>query len=812
VIREPLAPNAIRALQRWDDDGGNSSLQIGKSPVVEAEPRAPKGVHPRRGPRKTARSTHAPTVCFIGSYSPRRCGIATFTQDLSRAMVRQDPATDCSVIAMSDPNKTYAYPPEVAHSIDEESLIAYHRAADLLNDSPPDVVCLQHEFGIFGGVAGGHALALLRRLSMPIVTTLHTVLATPSPAQRSVTSELCDLSERLVVMSTASAETLHLVYGVPLAKIDVISHGAPAAGDRDRSKAALGLKARPTLLTFGLLSPDKGIEYGIEALPGIVERYPRVAYVVLGATHPHVRAEQGERYRESLAARAEELGVGDNVVFHDRFATSEELTQFLSAADIYLTPYLSTTQSTSGTLAYAVGAGRAVISTPFPYAKELLADGRGVLVPTADSAAITDAVLDLLGNHRKRSEMERESAALGRTMGWDHVAASYLDSFRRAVRAREKRSRAMPRGLPATSRGIRKVDLGHLRTMTDDTGLLQHAHFCVPRYSEGYCLDDNARALLLLVRRAELRRRPLPSRGLATRYLSFIDDAFVPASGRFRNFMSHSRHWLETHGSEDSHGRALWALGTLGGSPSPSGHRQLAASLFERALPASLTFDSPRAWAYTLLGLDARSGREAPDRTMITVRRELASRLFQLFADARSESWPWGEDTLTYCNARLPEALIATGARLRDPQMVAKGLRSLRWLAQVQSDPSDLFAPVGSNGFFPSNGTKAAFDQQPVEACAMISACLLAHRTTGDHEWLQRSRVAFDWFLGANHLGRSLYDESTGGCRDGIHEDRVNENQGAESTLSFLLALVDMRWHEQAAPNAIPRSLESVAT
>lgn len=744
-------------------------------------------------------------MCFIGSYGPRRCGVAAFTEPLRRALVSCDPTSVCSVFAMNDPGRTYVYPAEVAHTIEEESLVAYHRAADLLNETATDVVCLQHEFGIFGGVEGRHVLALLRRLSMPIVTTLHTVPEAPNPAQREVTRELCDLSERLVVMSPGSAETLQRIYRVASAKIDVISHGAPAAVDRERSRTLLELGARPTLLTFGLLSPNKGIEYGIDALPAIVETYPKVVYVVLGATHPRVRAHQSERYRQSLEGRAEELGVRANVVFQNRFASDEELAQFLSAADIYLVPYLNPTQSTSGTLAYAVGAGKAVIATAFPYAMEILANGRGVLVPAADSGAIADAALDLLGNHRKRSRMERKSEALGRTMRWDQVAASYLDSFRHAVRAREQRSHTMPRGLAATSRGIRRVHLGHLRAMTDDSGLLQHATLCAPRYSAGYCLDDNARALLLMVRRAKLQRRPLRSQGLATRYLAFIEDAYVPTSGRFRNFMSHSRQWLETCEAEDSHGRALWALGTLGGSPNPSDHRELASSLFDRALPASLTFDSPRAWAYTLLGLDARSAREAPDRTMVTVRRELAGRLFALFADARSESWPWGEDTLTYCNARLPEALIATGARLRDPPMLATGLRSLRWLARLQSDTSGIFSPVGSKRFLASGGAKATHEQQPVEACTMVSACLLAHRTTGSLEWLPYARMAFDWYLGANVLGRSLYDASTGGCRDGIHEGRLDENQGAESTLSFLMALVEIQLHERSAPTGRPR-------
>lgn len=763
---------ALERFRRWEDDGGSLS------PMVS--------------PRAEAGSMSSSAVSFLGTYSPRRCGIATFTEELSRAVLRWAPRSSCSVVAVTDPDRTYAYPAEVAQEVEQDVRSAYLRAAEVLNAGPTDVVCLQHEYGIFGGNDGEHALALLERLRMPVVTTLHTILMEPSHAQRAVMQEVCSFSERLVVMSGRGADTLSRRYRVPSTKIDVIPHGTVAAGDRARSKISLGLSGRPVLLTLGLLSPAKGIEYAVEALVAVAQRYPNVAYLVVGCTHPHVRAEHGESYRRRLAARAVELGVEGSVVFYDRFVSREELVEFLSAADLYLTPYLDSEQSSSGALAYAVGSGRAVISTPYPHARELLEGGRGTLVPARNAQAIADAVLDLLGDRRKRTDMELRAGALSASTGWENVARKYLAVFERAIRTHAARPRGTRSEHRSTLRVPSSVNLRHLRAMTDGTGLLQHATFHVPRYRAGYCLDDNARALLLLTRHRAARARPRRSSPLAARYLAFVDHAFDDRAGRFRNFLSYTRQWSEAAGSEDSHGRALWALGAVAGHSPVYGERELAKQLFERALPTVASFSSPRAWAYTLLGIAGRHPVAIPQGPVEAITRTLSERLLDMFLRESSDSWPWGESVLSYCNARLPEALIAIGDRLGHRQMVATGLRSLRWLDQVQTGPSGMFAAVGSNGFYPSNGSKAAFDQQPVEACATVSACLLAHRTTGDPAWHDRAMVAFEWFLGRNHLGRPVYDRHTGGCRDGVHEDRLNENQGAESTLSFLTALVDV--------------------
>jgi glycosyltransferase involved in cell wall biosynthesis len=735
-------------------------------------------------------------VAMLGNYLPRQCGIATFTADLSDAVVGERPALDCFVLAMNDGGARYPYPPRVRFEIAENEVAAYQRAADFLNVNTVDVVSVQHEYGIFGGKAGAHVLTLLHDLRMPVVTTLHTILATPDPHQRRVMDALTRLSERLVVMSARGAALLRDTYGVPDRKIDLIPHGIPSVPSASASKDRLGVEGKAVLLTFGLLSPDKGIEYVIDALPAILARFPQAVYIVLGATHPHIRERHGEAYRVMLETRALRLGVDASVIFHNRFVSHDELTEFLAAADLYVTPSLQPEQTTSGTLAYAVGSGKAVISTPYVYARELLADGRGILVPWRDAGAIARAVTDLLADDDVRLAMGHRAAAHGRAMAWPAVAQGYLASFERAhvEHAARLRTSFRARTLAERPAGLPELNLTHLRRMTDDTGLLQHAVYSVPRYDDGYCLDDNARALLLLTLVEDAGTDEGEAvRAVAARYLAFVSHAFNRRTGRFRNFMSYERRWTETTGSEDSHGRAVWALGAVVGRLGDPGRRSLAADLFHTALPAVPAFSSPRAWAYALLGIDEYLGAFQGDRGVQAVRGALAERLLDLFHRTSGPEWPWFEDRVTYCNARLPQALFVSGARMDHSGMVAVATQALEWLVSLQCSPDGYFAPVGSNTGVERGAPAVAFDHQPVEACVMVSACLEARRVTGDDGWSGHARRAFDWFLGQNHLHYPLYDASTGGCRDGLHADRPNENQGAESTLSFLLALVDMR-------------------
>jgi glycosyltransferase involved in cell wall biosynthesis len=736
------------------------------------------------------------TIAMLGNHVPRQCGIATFTTDLSDAIALESPELDCFVLAMNDTGRRHAYPTRVRFEIAESDIASYRRAADFLNVNGVDVVCVQHEYGIFGGKAGSYLLALLRELRMPIVTTLHTILREPAPVQREAMDEVARLSRRLVVMSTHGAALLHDVYGVPEEKIDLIPHGIPHVPVAPRAKDHLGVEGKSVILTFGLLSPDKGIEYVIDALPAILERCPDTVYIVLGATHPHVKERHGETYRLMLELRAKRLGADSSVIFHDRFVSQGELVEFLSAADIYITPYLNPEQITSGTLAYAVGAGKAVISTPYLYARELLVEERGILVPFRDPQAIAREVIGLLGDDARRHALSARAAAQGASMMWPAVARRYLESFERASveHADGRRTVFQAKTLARRPAELPEVNLAHVRLMSDGTGMLQHAAFNVPRYDDGYCLDDNARALLLMALIEEAGTEDGKAvRALAARYLAFVSHAFNPERGRFRNLMSYTRQWLEECGSEDSHGRALWALGTVVGRSGDPGKQNLGGHLFHAALPAVATFSSPRAWAFALLGIDEYLRAFQGDSNVQSVRQALAERLLDLFRRTRTPDWPWFEDGLTYSNARLPQALLVSGVWMENEEMTAAATAALSWLASIQCSEDGYFTPIGSNGFYRRRGRQAAFDQQPVEACAMVSACLEAGRLTRETRWGEYARRAFGWFIGQNHLQQSLYDATTGGCRDGLHVDRVNENQGAESTLSFLLALSDMR-------------------
>jgi glycosyltransferase involved in cell wall biosynthesis len=735
-------------------------------------------------------------IAILGNHLPRRCGIATFTSDLGDALDRELAAEACVIVAMNDPGSDHAYPPRVGCGIPVADRDAYRRAARFVNASGATVLSVQHEYGIFGGPAGAYVLDLLRAVDVPVVTTLHTVLAAPSDAQRVVMDELTGLSSRVVVMSHDGARLLAAVHGVAPERIDCIPHGVPAAVAQT-SKAALQLADGPVLLTFGLLSPDKGIEYVIDAMPAILARHPRAVYVVLGATHPHVRQSQGEAYRQMLVARAAALRVGASVVFDDRFVSTAELALFLAVADVYVTPYLQAEQSTSGTLAYAVGSGRAVVSTPYRHACELLADGVGLLVPARDASATAAAIGSLLDDPGRLADLQRRAAVAGRAMTWPCVARRYLESFAAARTLAPGRRQDVPVATrPAVAAGlpIPAPDLRHLARLTDDTGIVQHATFDVPRRHDGYCLDDNARALILMMQlHPPGQAAPEPVRVLTTRYLAFVAHAFDAGCGAFRNFMTYARVWHAGPGSDDSQGRALWALGTVAAQSPDAGHRALAAELFRCALPAASGLPSPRAAAYTLLGIERFLGAWPGSAAVEAVERILIDRLLQRLDDARADDWPWFEDHLTYANARLPQALLVAAMRRGEPAAAARATESLRWLVGQHVTGDDRFAPVGTEGFYPRGGPRAHFDQQPLEACAMVSACLAAHRLTGQPAWRVDAERAFAWFLGRNPLGVAVHDPRTGGCRDGIHADRLNLNQGAESTLSWLSALAEMQ-------------------
>jgi glycosyltransferase involved in cell wall biosynthesis len=747
-------------------------------------------------------STLPDRIAFLGAYLPRLCGIATFTHDLCEAVAVGAPASQCFAAAVNDRIAVYDYPSRVRFELDEKDLDSYRRAADFLNFNNADVLCVQHEFGIYGGSAGSHLLALLKEVRMPVVTTLHTVLREPNAAQQKVMDELLRRSDRLVVMARKGAQILRETYGVPDTKVDIIPHGIPDMPLIDSSfyKAPFGVGGRVVLLTFGLIGPGKGIEYAIEALPEIVKRYPNVIYLVLGATHPHLVARDGESYRLGLERLAEDRGVKEHVIFYNHFVSEDDLKEFIGATDIYLTPYLNETQITSGTLAYVFGAGKAVVSTPYWHAQELLADGRGILVPFRDPHAIAEGVRAFLDDPVLLQETREKAYQIGREMIWPAVAQRYIEAFQRARTERRAAPRSAFAGWTLASRpyDLPPLRLDHVVRMSDGTGIIQHATFNVPNFNEGYCTDDNARAFILCNLLDELGSRP-PSENLdrlATSYLAFLSAALNRETGRFRNFMSHGRQWLEDSGSEDSHARTLWAAGTGAGRSRNEGHRKLSAQLFERGLSMVESFSSPRAWAFALLGIHEYLG-PFPGHSIVKALREvLTLKLIGLWKNCATENWPWFESSATYENARLCQALLLSGQWMPHAEALEIGLKSLGWLASVQKTQAGHFRPIGSNGFYERDGAHAYFDQQPVEAHAMVSACLEALRATQDGSWSREAKRAFEWFLGRNDLSLPLYDSSSGGCSDGLHQDRVNENQGAESTLAFHLSLAEIKYTE----------------
>lgn len=735
-------------------------------------------------------------IAYIGNYLPRKCGIATFTYDLYHSIRNQYPETDSIVLAITDKNQSFDYPPEVRFEIIKQDITSYQKAADFLNYNNIDIVSLQHEYGIFGGIEGSHILALLRNLRVPVVSTLHTILEEPNPEQKRVLKEIINHSSKVISMTEKGYKFLREIYKVPDEKIDIIPHGIPDMPfvDPNFYKDRFGVEGKFVILTFGLLSPGKGIEYVLWALPKVIEKFPNVVYIILGATHPNIVKEQGESYRLSLERLAHELGIKKNVIFYNRFVSSEELKEFIGAADIYITPYLNKAQITSGTLSYSFGCGKAVISTPYWHAEELLADDRGVLVPFRDSEAIANAIIDLLSNEAKRHSMRKKAYMLGREMVWSNIAHLYVNTFQQARELAAQKILSVPtlRTLDDQRMELPEFNLKHIINLTDSIGIFQHAKFSIPRYSEGYCLDDNARALLFTVQLDDLGIADENVFRLANIYSAFIDYSYNPKQKRFRNFMNFERKWIEEVGSDDSQGRAVWALGTVVGKSSRKNLQIWATQLFNEAIQIIPDLTSPRAWAFGLLGINEYLHKMSGDRLVLSIRDLLVDKLMKLYSNVADADWKWFENYLTYDNAKISQALIVSGYDMRNSEVLSLGIETLKWLINQQLTEKGNFSPIGSEGWFTRGGEKARYDQQPVSTCDAVLACAEAYRITGDEDWYELSRLIFEWFFGKNDLGLPLYDATTGGCYDALQVDRVNLNQGAESTLSFFIALAQI--------------------
>lgn len=740
-----------------------------------------------------SRKRSVQTVALVSSYLPRQCGIATFTRDLREAMAQQIGDRQATVIALDDLPGEYPYPQEVRLQVSQHRQGEYTMAAELLNINRFDVVMIQHEFGLFGGRDGSHILDLVHNLRTPVITTLHTVLAEPSPGQLAVMKELALESDRVVVMTKLAETMMQRVYDVPPEKIAVIPHGIPDMPFVDPSfySDQFGVEGKRVLLTFGLLSPGKGIEVAIRALPKIIEKHPEVVYIVLGATHPHLLRTEGNAYRNSLERLVEKLGLEQHVRFHNRFVTQQELCAYIGVTDIYVSPYPNRAQITSGTLAYAVGAGRVVVSTPYWHAEELLADNRGRFFPFGDSDKLAASVNELLDNDAERNAIRKRAYMYSRPMVWEQVGRDYLDLAERVLKERRRSPRplTMSRVEPIDVSSLPDLNLAHLRRLTDDTGIFQHAAYATPNRDHGYCTDDNARALVVALMYHEMTRDDtvLP---LIDIYLSFLHHAFNTKLKRFRNFMSYDRRWLEELGSDDGHGRAIWGLGTAAMLAPTNAVLSLATCLFQEALEQVEGLTAPRTCAFALVGIHHYLTRFPADTHSRRIRKLLADRLMKQFSAHASDDWPWLEATVTYDNAKLPHALLLAGRAIPDQKMVEQGFLSLQWLVEQQTVEGGRISLIGNNGWFDRSGRRARFDQQPIEAMALVEACAEAYRISGEEVWFDRARAILSWFTGNNDTHSSLYDYQTGGCRDGLHADGPNLNQGAESTLAWLVALM----------------------
>jgi glycosyltransferase involved in cell wall biosynthesis len=726
-------------------------------------------------------------IALVGTYPPRRCGIATFTRDLAEALTSAGERVSPVALALTDPGAQYDYGEEVKYEIRQGVKTDYARAAEFVNYSDVRLVLIQHEYGIFGGEDGAYVLDFLGALQVPAIATLHTVLKHPSDSQRTTIQRMSQRCARLVVMSQVAAELLGSSYGIDRGRIEIIPHGIPEMKPRDQQalKAKFGVAGQPMLLTFGLLSPNKGIETVIRALPAVTEAFPGLTYFVVGATHPVVARRQGQAYRTTLEREAEKLGVREHIVFRDQFVTTAELCSYLQAADIFISPYQNEAQVTSGALSYAMGAGAAAVSTPYWHAQELLGDGRGRLFPFGDSEALA-ATLQTLLERPTELELVRSAAYRHtRAMVWPRVGKTYLELIQAVM---DETPRRTPASNPLPTSGLPELRLDHLVRMTDDTGIIQHATYSVPARSTGYCVDDNARALIVALE-ADRLSGSTETKKLVTTYLSYLHSAQT-ADGQFQNLMSYSRVFAGDQ-SEDCLGRAVWGLGTAVLLAADDGSRLLARQMVDRALPR-LAGLGPRGGALAILGLAnvLAAEREASGPKAVVV--ELSDNLVRRYLAEASSDWRWFEPTITYDNALLPLALFKSYRLTGERSSLRVARESLEFLEETCFRDGQLML-VGNAGWHRRGSDKAPADEQATDAAAFVLAFHGAYLTTGDRHYLRRMHESFAWFMGANRLGVPLYDFATAGCRDGLGVTQANQNEGAESTISFLLALLEMQ-------------------
>ncbi|HLO91317.1 MAG TPA: glycosyltransferase family 4 protein [Lentimicrobium sp.] len=726
-------------------------------------------------------------VAFIGTYPPRECGIGTFNRNLFNAIqcnIDQQDQYEGIVIAMNDHDRNYAYPDEVVYTIRQNSQEDYLQAAKYINVSGADVCLLQHEFGIYGGENGVYILPLLYRLEIPLVVTIHTILKNPSFNQKAVLQEICKMANRIVVMSHKAIDFLVEIYDIPESKIEYIEHGVPdIVFNQDETKREFRLEGRNLLLTFGLISRNKGIETVIKALPRVIEKHPNLLYIVLGKTHPNVLRHSGEEYRIFLTKLINDLNLQRNVVLINKFVNQKELFKYLHASDIYITPYLNEAQITSGTLAYAVGVGSAVVSTPYWHATELLSDGKGILFDFNNSQALSDILIELLDNPEKRNQLRKKAYQHGTTITWPKTGARYYSVIMQVADEEVKPDRKEV--IPFDIMLLPSFSLAHVKRMTDDTGIIQHAKFGIPNLKEGYCLDDNARALLMTIMAIKQKKSSLANE-LCPVYLSYIH-YMQNSDGSFRNMLSFNRSFLDKRGSEDAFGRTIWALGYLLSHAPNDSYYQSGRMIFFNAIPEVPKITAIRAIAASIIGISYYLKSNPSDDGMLEMLKKETDILLDLYEQHSSPGWNWFEQELSYDNAILPLALLHAAEQLVDDRVINTAIESMNFLTEVTFSEGYL-SLIGNEKWFRKGGEKSRFAQQPVDAMASVLMFHQAFILTNEKKYLNRLFTSFMWFHGENDLRLGLYDYETEGCCDGLESYGVNRNQGAESTLAYLIS------------------------
>lgn len=716
-------------------------------------------------------------ILFLSTYPPRECGIATFTKDLSDAVRKKfGNIVRPAIMAVNESESSlYRYGKNVKATLTQDEIASYEKAARKINSMRSiSIVNIQHEFGLFGGEYGSHILRFMELVDKKIVTTLHTVLDEPTHAMKEVVKGIFARSDMAVVMTQTAKSILHKQYGVDPEKVVVIPHGVPGMRfeKAEKIKRKYGIKNRNVIVTFGLLSRGKGIEHFISSVPKIIEKHPDTLYLVVGQTHPRVREQEGESYRVELKGLAERLGIAENVKFLDKFLTLDEIKECLCMASIYASPSLDPQQICSGTVSYAMGAGKAIISSTNKYNSEVLASERGIIIGRPSSKRFAQQTIRLLDDENLRKRLERNAFEYSRKMTWPNVSTQYFNAFAGLSQLDPEPFSRLPR-----------ISFRHFSNMTDEFGIVQFANYSKPDIESGYTLDDNARALAVAVMGYE-RYGTKKMLKFADTFLGFVEKCQLHDGG-FHNIVDGSREFSDDVGSEDSFGRAVWALGRTLKSALPEEYRLRAKKMLEKAIPGGNEIESPRAQADTLIGLV--SSREYFNGEITPIKERLVDSLVSKYVEASDGGWKWFEGYLTYGNSRIPEALFDAHGYDKSGLAAKIARESIDFLTKTLFIGGKL-VPIGQDKWYVKGMERSLYDQQPIEAAGMTTAYLKAFEKTSDSTYLKKARASFDWFLGKNSMNQVVYDEATGGCFDGLTPNGVNANEGAESTVSYLYA------------------------